>query len=137
MLNRAALILRYKQPFVDWINAVDPSPESFTLSLADTRDERTVYLIDAIDDLDHFQRWLARNHKWLFEAELNGWYTDPALWPRDRSLKKLRSGAPSSSTRSWSTPEPRPSKTTISSPISAPSEEGATVCSLQRSAQGR
>jgi len=22
MLNRAALILRYKQPFVDWINAV-------------------------------------------------------------------------------------------------------------------
>jgi hypothetical protein len=24
MLNRAALILRYKQPFVDWINAVDP-----------------------------------------------------------------------------------------------------------------
>ena len=26
MLNRAAVILRYKQPFVDWINAADPSP---------------------------------------------------------------------------------------------------------------
>ena len=90
MLNRAALILRYKQPFVDWINAVDPSPESHKLSLADTEEERTVYLIDEIDDLDHFQRWLARNHKWLFEEELNGWYTDPDLWPRDRSLKKLQ-----------------------------------------------
>jgi hypothetical protein len=26
MLNRAALILRYKQPVVDWINAADRSP---------------------------------------------------------------------------------------------------------------
>jgi hypothetical protein len=27
---------------------------------------------------------LARNHQALFEEEVNGWYTDPALWPRDR-----------------------------------------------------
>jgi hypothetical protein len=26
----------------------------------------------------------------FFEEELNGWYTDPALWPRDRSLKMLK-----------------------------------------------
>jgi hypothetical protein len=26
MLNRAALIVRYKQPYVDLINAADPSP---------------------------------------------------------------------------------------------------------------
>ena len=90
MLNRAALILRYKQPFIDWINAVDPSPRVDVLSLADVEDERTVYLIDEIEDLDDFQRWLSSNYKWLFEEELNGWYTDPNLWPRDRSLKKLR-----------------------------------------------
>ena len=33
---------------------------------------------------------MARHHQELFEEELNGWYTDPALWPRDRSLKVLR-----------------------------------------------
>jgi hypothetical protein len=33
---------------------------------------------------------LARHHQELFEEELNGWYTDPALWPRDRSLKMLQ-----------------------------------------------
>jgi hypothetical protein len=33
---------------------------------------------------------LARNHQELFEEELNGWYTDPALWPGDRSHKMLR-----------------------------------------------
>lgn len=89
MLNRAALILRYKQPFVDWINAVDPVPNSDTLTLADVEKERTVYLVE-VEDPEELKRWLSRNHKWIFEAELNGWYTDPALWPRDRSLKKLK-----------------------------------------------
>jgi hypothetical protein len=46
MLNRAALILRYKQPFVDWINAADPSPTSRTLTLAEVNQEHTVYLVE-------------------------------------------------------------------------------------------
>jgi len=78
MLNRAALILRYKQPFVDWTAAADPSPASHTFTLAEVEDE------------DELAEWLARHHAELFEQELNGWYTDPALWPRDRSLEKLQ-----------------------------------------------
>lgn len=89
MLNRAALILRYKQPFVDWINAVDPVPGSPTLTLADVEREKTVYLVE-VEDQDELEGWLTRHHKWLFEEELNGWYTDPALWPQDRSLEKLK-----------------------------------------------
>lgn len=85
MLNRAALIIRYKQPFVDWINAVDPSPSSDPLTLADADRERTVYLVE-VEDEDELDQWLAENHEELFEEELRGWYTDPALWPRDRSL---------------------------------------------------
>ena len=82
MLNRAALILRYKQPFVDWINAADPSPTSHTLTLAEANQEHTVYLVE-VEDKDDLAEWLARHHEELFEQELNGWYTDPALWPRD------------------------------------------------------
>ncbi|HLZ95792.1 MAG TPA: hypothetical protein VKT20_10725, partial [Candidatus Dormibacteraeota bacterium] len=88
MLNRAALILRYKQPFVDWINAVDPSPTSHLVTLADVNSERTVYLIE-VEDEEELAGWLRRHHKELFEEELCGWYTDPKLWPRDRSLKLL------------------------------------------------
>ena len=33
---------------------------------------------------------LARNYQQLFEQELIGWYADPDLWPRDRSLKLLQ-----------------------------------------------
>jgi hypothetical protein len=47
-----------------------------------------VYLVEA-DDEDELVGWLASHHQALFEHELNGWYTDPALWPRDRSLTTL------------------------------------------------
>ena len=89
MLNRAALILRYKQSFVDWINAADPSPSSHTLTLGDVNEERTVYLIE-VEDQHELDGWLARHYHDLFEQELNGWYIDPALWPQSRSLKLLR-----------------------------------------------
>ena len=88
MLNRAALICRYKQPFVDWINAVDPAP-SRTVELDDVNQEHTVYLVEAEEEHE-LTAWLKLNHQTLFERELEGWYTDPALWPEDRSLKALR-----------------------------------------------
>jgi hypothetical protein len=69
MLNRAALILRYKQPFVDWINAADPSPSSHTLTLAEVNQEHTVYLVE-VEGEDELAGWLARHHQELFEEEL-------------------------------------------------------------------
>jgi hypothetical protein len=91
MLNRAALIVRYKQPFIDWINAADPSPASSpTFTLAEVnRQEHTVYLLEIEDDAE-LQQWLSVNAEALFDQELNGWYTDPGLWPKDRSLKVLK-----------------------------------------------
>lgn len=83
MLNRAILILRYRQPFVDWINAADPNP-THASTLADVDDDSTAYLVD-VEDEKEFEKWFKRNGATLFEEELNGWYTDPHLWPRDRS----------------------------------------------------
>lgn len=89
MLNRAAVLLRYKQPFLDWINGVDPSPESHMLTLAELEHERTVYLVE-VEDERELEEWLELNSEAIFEEELSGWYTDPALWPRDRSLRQFR-----------------------------------------------
>ena len=85
MLNRAALIIRYKQPFVDWINSVDSEPEN-TITLTEANQENTVYLVEA-EDTEELDDWLDLNYEAVFEDELNGWYTDPALWPDDRSLE--------------------------------------------------
>ncbi len=89
MLNRAALVSRYKQPFVDWINAADPVPSSRVLSLSEVNEDSNVYLVEVEDGagLDH---WLELNAGTVFENELNGWYQDESPWPADRSLGVLR-----------------------------------------------
>ncbi len=84
MLNRSALIIRCKQPFVDWINAVKISLEN-SVTLSDANQENTVYLVEA-EDPEELEDWLEMNYDDLFEEELYGWTTDPSLWPRDRSL---------------------------------------------------
>lgn len=89
MLNRAALILRYKQPFVDWINASDPSPASPLVTVTEVNLEHTVYLIE-VEDEEELASWLRHHHNEIFEEELSGWYTDPKTWPADRSLEVLK-----------------------------------------------
>ncbi len=88
MLNRSVLILRYKQPFVDWINAADPTP-THTTKLADVNEDSTAYLLE-VEDEDELAAWLEANGEMLFAEELDGWYTDPALWPDDRSLAQFK-----------------------------------------------
>jgi hypothetical protein len=89
MVNRAALLLRYKEPAVRWINNADPSPTNAPLSLARINEERTVYLIrDATGDSPQtLQRWLKANYETLFEIELESWHTEPSLWPANRTFQ--------------------------------------------------
>lgn len=84
MLNRAVLIVRYKQPFVDWINTVEPNPQQ-RLKLADANDNNSAYLIE-VEDVEDLPEWLQVNGVALMEAELAGWYSESKVWPKDRSL---------------------------------------------------
>jgi hypothetical protein len=83
MINRAALLLRYKEPAVQWINEADPNPDSRTLSLEEVNENRLVYLIkdEDADSPSHAEKWVRKNFVVLFEDELSGWYTDSSLWP--------------------------------------------------------
>jgi hypothetical protein len=89
MVNRGAVILRYKDPFVKWIKEADAVKDSPEVSLASTNEERTVYLITD-DDAENIDKWIQENHGLLFESELEGWYTDESLWPKKRNLKTFK-----------------------------------------------
>ena len=55
MLNRTAIILRYQEPFVRWINEADPVVEEPNIDIEP--DECTVYLIHEIEtreDIDGY-----------------------------------------------------------------------------------
>lgn len=89
MLNRTALLLRYKEPAIRWINEADPVEGDMIITEKHVNTERTVYLISDEDGgyEKTQQAWIKRNFKQLFETELEGWYTDPKLWPKPLTLK--------------------------------------------------
>lgn len=86
MVNRAALILKYKEPFIRWINTSDPYVKDPNISMEEANQDKTVYLIDE-EEAENLEEWISLNHQALFEAELEGWYTDESLWPKNRDLE--------------------------------------------------
>jgi hypothetical protein len=89
MLNRDVLVVRFKQPFVDWLNAADPHPGKNPIALAEANKEISAFLIDASASLK-LRDCLKENYLRLFEVVLKEWFRDPSLWPQDRSLKLFR-----------------------------------------------
>lgn len=85
MVNRSAVILKYKQPVIDWINDVDPLKNT-EITLDYANEDRTVYLIHE-DESENIERWISANFLQLFESELEDWYTDESLWPKKRNRK--------------------------------------------------
>lgn len=87
MLNRSALILRYREPAVLWINGADP--EGHPMTLEEVNADRTVYLVpdEVAATPKKARRWLRNNYLRFFEWELEGWYTDDSLWPVELTME--------------------------------------------------
>ena len=86
MVNRAAIILKCKEPFIRWLNESDPYNDNPGITLESVNDDRTVYLIDD-HDAENVEEWISLNFKQIIESELEGWYTDDSLWPKNRNRK--------------------------------------------------
>ena len=89
MLNRDLIVIKYKQPFVDWVNEADPHPGGHLITLEDANEDSPAYLIHEYAS-EEFEDWLQECYMPLFENILGQWYTDPALWPQDRTLKLFK-----------------------------------------------
>jgi len=85
MLNRGVVIVRPKQPFLDWAAGLDDSG-----IVPDPHGEQTVYLIPSYEDDEAAWELLERVHPGIFENELHRWHTDEAAWPRDRDFATFK-----------------------------------------------
>jgi hypothetical protein len=81
MINRAVLIVRPKQPFLDWAAQLDDSG-----LLPNVEGEQTVYLIPEYRDDDEAQEVVEEIYSDVFENELFGWHTDESAWPAQRDF---------------------------------------------------
>ena len=87
-LNRTVVLLGPKQPFLDWLNNVDPDDQALTVE--DLRDDNEVFLIPQFSDNSDSEKWVEKRWSFLFEHMLMGWIDDEALWPQDRTLEMFR-----------------------------------------------
>jgi hypothetical protein len=87
MLNRSAIIVRPKKPFLDWVRAVDydGAPK---VTMEDFRE--TLYLLPDYEDPADAEKTLKKVCEEIYCRELEGWFTDRDVWPRDRSLKVFK-----------------------------------------------
>lgn len=84
-INRSLVILRPKQPFLDWGMAIDDDDTNFTLE--ELAEDSTAYLIPELWQDSDQQELLESYYVVLFEEQLAGWWTVEADWPQKRDLK--------------------------------------------------
>lgn len=82
MINRGALTVRHKQPYIDWAASLD---DSGILPRVDG--EKTVYLIRNWFDEKDQEEIVELYYEDLFENALWMWHTDESTWPKNRDLK--------------------------------------------------
>ncbi len=81
-INRDALIIFPKQPLIDWVNSLDDENITDCPKLL-THDEGNVYLIPETHYHGEALELIKDNVTYFFEEELNSWYTDESLWPKE------------------------------------------------------
>ncbi len=89
MINRAAVVLKPKRPYLDWTKQDDETgiAESVFQSM---HEEPIVYLLPVYEDPDSEKGVLAEYWPALFEAMLEGWLRDESMWPRKRSFQMFQ-----------------------------------------------
>ena len=85
MLNRGAVIVRPKQPYIKWATGLDDSG-----LIPDADGEKTVYLIPSFEDDDEAWEIVEEIYQEIFERELWSWHTDESAWPANRTFAMFK-----------------------------------------------
>src|ERR1700681_1517979 len=87
-VNRSAVVVVPKQPFLDWLHRVDST--SGRLTLINLRRDPGVYLLPEFDLEPELEDYLQEVCEEIFEEQLNSWYRAKELWPEDRRIDVFR-----------------------------------------------
>jgi len=83
-INRSMLIVKPKQPFLDWARSLDE--ESKDLTFERISGDETAYLVPQMWDDAGAESIVEWCYDILFELELDSWCVDPDTWPETRDL---------------------------------------------------
>ncbi len=91
VLNRGAIVLKYREPMIRWINEAHPYDKDPGITAESLVQVRTVYLISEndADGEPAVDRWVRCNFEMLFENEPADWYADPDLWSNKKNTSDV------------------------------------------------
>ena len=84
-VNRAALIVKPKKPYVEWANGLDDHGPK--LRLDDPRWENTIYLLSEVMREGDARALLREHYPTIFEQELASWHLVVKDWPPHRDFE--------------------------------------------------
>ena len=90
-INRSVVIVRPKQPFLDWLTSVEKALGG-RVSQIDLTEEGAAFLIPDEDIIDakEARRYIEKKWREIFEQFLFDWFIEDTLWPKKRTLKMFR-----------------------------------------------
>lgn len=87
LVNRSYLIVKPKEPYIDWVRSFDDSVET-----DDLINQKTIYLVDepAFDSPEEINKIIKKVWRDIFISELEAWYTDEESFPKDMTYKTFK-----------------------------------------------
>ncbi|WP_194767306.1 hypothetical protein [Tamlana sp. I1] len=79
-INRSAIIIKPKQPFLDWFSDLNPEDD-----FEDELKQTNIYLID--EDTEDVEKFLRKKFDKFFKMELEEWHDNKKEWPQKRNYK--------------------------------------------------
>jgi hypothetical protein len=89
MVNRSAITITAKQPFLDWIRNL-PDSKIHDTTLEEINEESNVYLLPEWEDDQQRDGILREYFDDIFIQELNAWWTSDKDWPKDRNIAMFK-----------------------------------------------
>jgi hypothetical protein len=84
-VRRTAIVIKPKQPFLDWLIKIDQENDSI-----DIKEDQDVYLLPVFDEMKQMENWLKKNFDQIFCDQMNNWYITEDLWVQNRTLKLFK-----------------------------------------------
>ena len=87
VVERSIVVLKPKEPFLNWINTYIAISDETILDLASIRIDCNSYLIPEVNEIEDGISYIDEVYEGLFQLELASWSEDQSTWPEDLSLK--------------------------------------------------
>ncbi|MGE5409424.1 MAG: hypothetical protein ACM3MI_00580 [Clostridiales bacterium] len=87
-LDRHLVIVKPKEPFLNWLKSHYESNNVLTLN--DIREDATTFMIPQADQREQNEKYIRSIFPDLFDMLLEEWHLDENMWPKNRDYELFR-----------------------------------------------